>query len=113
MRAAAAAAMVLVACGGGSDPTCPNDLPSSCVQPAPSYKTDVQPVMSARCLSCHAPGGQEAALPFTTYSQVFANRAAILDQTYACRMPPAGSPPPTAPERALLLHWLVCGAPNN
>jgi hypothetical protein len=79
----------------------------------PSYSADVAPIISAHCLKCHAPGGQEASKDFTTYQHVFDQRAAILDQFYSCRMPPEDEPRPTSPERALLLGWLVCKAPNN
>jgi uncharacterized membrane protein len=69
--------------------------------------------VGARCRACHAPGGQEASIPFTTYEQIFARRSAILNQVYACKMPPEGAPAPSADERAQLLAWLVCGAPDN
>jgi hypothetical protein len=52
-------------------------------------------------------------MPFTSYQAVFNSRGLILDQVYHCVMPPAGNPAPDAQERALLLRWLVCGAPNN
>src|SRR5437016_5335100 len=105
--------MALLAACGGQDPSCPNDLPSSCPSPTPSYRNEVAPIIAGRCLSCHAPGGQEAARPLTTYSQVFSNRGPILTQIFACRMPPAGSAAPSPQERTLLLGWLVCGAPDN
>jgi hypothetical protein len=92
---------------------CPNDLPASCVTPAPSYETDVSPVIAAYCLTCHSPGGQEASYPLVTYDQVYATRSQVLDQIYSCRMPPNGQAQPTEAERLLVLQWLVCGAPQN
>lgn len=102
----------LAACGS-SGPSCPNDLPASCPSPAPSYQSMIAPLISARCLICHSPGGQEASIPFTTYQNVFAERSPMLNQVYACYMPPTGAQPLSAQERNQLLTWLVCGAPNN
>jgi len=94
---------------------CPNDLPSSCPSPAPSWSQQVQPVFNARCTFCHNPNGANPTLLFTDWSQVHGDRGAILTQLYACKMPPpdGGVAPPMGPDRALLLNWLVCGAPNN
>ncbi len=112
MRSLLALAMLGAACGGTAL-NCPNDLPAACPTPAPSYRNEVAPIITSRCLKCHAPGGQEASKDFTTYANVFAQRQPILTQTYSCRMPPEGEPRPTDPERATLLAWLVCGSPDN
>jgi len=69
--------------------------------------------LEVECLPCHSPGGQEASQPFLTYNEVFARRAAILSQVYGCLMPLQGSQQPSPEQRAELLAWLVCGAPNN
>jgi hypothetical protein len=106
-------ALLVAACGGSTPLNCPNDLPASCPSPPPSYRTDVAPIISARCLGCHAPGKQEASKDFTTYPNVFSQRQPILTQVFSCRMPPEGEPRPTAQERAQFLAWLVCGAPDN
>jgi len=37
----------------------------------------------------------------------------VLTQVYSCRMPQPGAAPLTEAERAALLGWLVCGAPND
>jgi uncharacterized membrane protein len=104
--------VALAACGG-SGGSCPNDLPASCPSSPPSYQGAIAPLISARCLICHSPGGQEQSIPFTTYQNVFAERSPMLDQVYACNMPPAGAQQLSSQERNLLLTWLVCGAPNN
>jgi uncharacterized membrane protein len=111
MAVVAFAAVLCAACGG-SDLSCPND-PVVCPSPAPSYSTTVSTIIQNRCLSCHGPGGQWASKPFTTYQEVYTNRSAILNQVYACRMPPAGATQPTPNERAQIIGWLACGAPNN
>jgi len=105
--------LALAACGGGSGSSCPNDRPTSCPSPAPSYQSSIAPLISAHCLVCHSPGGQEASFPFVTYQEVFTERSPILDQVFACNMPPSGQPQLSTQERTQLLTWLVCGAPNN
>jgi hypothetical protein len=92
---------------------CPNDLPASCVTPAPSYQTAVAPIFNSYCLTCHSSGGQESSFPLETYEDIYSNRSEVLDQIYACRMPLSGQPQPTPSERVILLQWLVCGAPQN
>src|SRR5215813_9453615 len=113
MKAVVLAVVVaaVAACGGSKD--CPNDLPSSCPSPAPSYSGTIAPLISSHCLVCHSPGGQEASIPFTSYQNVYAERSPMLNQVYACYMPPTGAQPLSAQERNQLLTWLVCGAPNN
>src|SRR5262245_58419460 len=34
---------------------CPNDLPSTCPTPVPSYAADIAPILAAKCEGCHAP----------------------------------------------------------
>jgi hypothetical protein len=100
-----------------ADPAdCPNDLPSSCPAPAPTYDGDggVASLVHAHCVPCHSPGGIEPSPDFTTYAGLFAERSAALDQVYACTMPQADGGVPLAPaERATLLAWFVCGAPKD
>ncbi|HET6982969.1 MAG TPA: hypothetical protein VFI53_12560 [Myxococcaceae bacterium] len=104
----------LLACGGPrTSGDCPNDLPASCPSPSPSYQTTVAPIINLRCVTCHSPGGQEASRPLQTYSQVYSERSAVLNQVYACNMPPGSAAQPTEQEREALLGWLVCGAPQN
>ena len=99
--------------GAGGAGGCPNDLPGSCPADPPSYQRDVVPVLERHCLSCHSSGGQEATQPLDTYQAVHDRRSAVLDQVYACRMPPAGEPALPVSDRQTLLKWLVCRAPDN
>jgi mono/diheme cytochrome c family protein len=106
------------ACSSSSSPaddagSCPNDLPTSCPSPPPSYKDEVSNTMDLHCTTCHGPGGTAAEKPLLTYDDLFRQRSAVLNQTYGCAMPPAGERPLTPVQRANLLAWLVCGAPNN
>lgn len=105
----------LMACSSHSAATvtCPEDLPAACPANAPSYQLDVAPIFASRCVVCHSPDGSDTQRTFVNYLAIYANRGAILDQVYACNMPPSGAASPTASERAKLLTWLVCGAPNN
>jgi hypothetical protein len=125
-RAILAVLLALSACGadtdgaatsgtesGGSSGSCPNDLPASCPMAAPSYANDVAPILQNSCSPCHSSGGQAANKPLSDYADVYARRGAILYQLHACKMPPASAPQPTEEERAALLAWLVCGAPDN
>ena len=104
--------MLAVACGGGSEVNCPNTA-LICPSPQPTWSATVQPLMQAKCVRCHTPGGQNGQLLFDTYQQVFNARASILTQVYACKMPPAGEPQLTDAERTTLIGWLECGAKNN
>ena len=113
MKALVLGILFVAACGGGAPANCPNDLPATCPTPPPSYRNQVAAIISAHCLKCHAPGGQEASKDLTTYQNVFTQRQPVLTQVFSCRMPLEGEARPTAEERALLLGWLVCGAPNN
>lgn len=120
-RLAAALALLLVggagcngeaprADGGGA---CPNDLPQSCPSPAPSYQTDIMPLIKRVCTECHSATGIVPNRPLDTYSAVYSQRQAVLTQVYACRMPPPGATQLTTTERQQLLTWLICQAPNN
>jgi hypothetical protein len=113
------AVLALAACSGtppvpdAGFQVCPQDLPPDCPSTPPSYAHDVAPLIQAHCLACHAPGGQSADKPLGTYNAVFSRRGEVLNQVYACVMPPAGQPSLSSTERQTLLSWLVCGAPNN
>jgi hypothetical protein len=109
------AGFVLSACGTHSAATagCPEDLPTACPSNVPSYQAEVATIFEDRCVTCHSPTGPESQSAFSTYAAIYANRGAILDQIYACNMPPKGAAAPTTSERITLLTWLVCGAPDN
>jgi hypothetical protein len=97
--------------GGGGG--CPNDLPASCPSNAPGYAATIAPILSELCTSCHSPMGTGAKQLLGSYPEVYQSRQSVLDQVYACRMPPAGSGSPTLTQREDLLAWLVCGAPDD
>jgi len=50
--------------------------------------------------------------PFQSYEQLFREAGTVLAFLHTCEMPPRGSPL-ASDERATLIAWLACGAPNN
>ena len=112
MRIALAASFALAACSGGGG-TCPAEQPASCPADVPSYTNDVAPILETSCVTCHSPTGVDPGKPLDTYAHVFDRRGEVLTQVNACRMPPEGEMAPSDDERAIILTWLVCGAPDN
>jgi hypothetical protein len=106
-------------CTPDPDPpvNCPKDLPpdDDCPDAAPSYTAEVASIIARRCTVCHRAGGVGAAFQFDTYAKIAANnnRAHMVTQVYMCRMPPSCADALLTDERQKLLHWLVCGGPNN
>jgi hypothetical protein len=105
-------AVLVAGCSGSGEGSCPKDLPPSCPADAAGYAATIAPLLAGRCVSCHAPGGPSVHY-LQTYAEVSALAGPVLDQVYACKMPPEGSPPFTEAEREQLLGWLVCGAPDD
>ena len=121
--------LALVACGTGTrssgdasgdgdaavDAGCPQDLPAACPASVPSFAATIDPLIESRCYPCHDKGGVGAGNgnEFTSYASIYDHRSGILNQVYSCSMPQPGAPPLTSDERAALLGWLVCHAPNN
>jgi hypothetical protein len=92
---------------------CPSDIPSACMDPAPSYSGSVAATFANRCGACHSRGGMAADHLLDTYDHVYGWRRDVLSFLGNCKMPPACAPQPTSAERHDLLMWLVCGAPDN
>jgi hypothetical protein len=133
-RSAARAAMMValtsacntVAAGADATPEgsagCPFIDASTCEVPVPSYSTDIAPMLDRACNStCHAPG--VGPWPLTDWGNVVDWSAIIQNDIESCAMPPP-CPAPCAPDaaesgsltdsdRAMLLDWIACGAPNN
>ena len=100
----AALIALTAACGGGANGTCSaTDIPTACPSGgAPSYSQSVAPIISAQCSGCHSFGG---------YASTAAKQSSILSRVGNCSMPQGSSL--SAADRATLLDWAVCGAPNN
>jgi hypothetical protein len=115
--AAAIASGVVIACSGGSSggTTAPVSctISQSCpASGAPSYATDIVPILQQACIGCHSAAGT-AGYDETSYADVYAQRSPMLDQVSGCLMPPANGPQLSAAQRIALTAWLECGAPDN
>ena len=93
--------------------SCPNDLPSACPSPAPSWDGGVQALIAEKCGACHTAGGLAFDRPFDDYAHVYQYRGEMLNQVYSCYMPPPDAGQLDSAQRQALLGWFVCGAPNN
>ena len=114
----ALAGAVAIACSSS-----PADIPDSggatCVSAAgcpdggaPSYKTQILPILQQDCIPCHSPTGT-AGYYETSYADVYNQRSPMLDQVTLCAMPPVGGPQLTSAQQIALTAWLECGAPDN
>jgi hypothetical protein len=109
-------ALVALACSPKHDKApCTTELPdgSACGSSAPSYASDVAPILTAYCVPCHQPTGVEPNHLLDSYAHVFDERRTVLSQLYGCVMPPEGEAAPSAAQVQIVLDWLVCGAANN
>jgi len=106
----------LVADAGSATAACSKALPTTC-DAAPSYKTDIAPLVARTCLpACHEPNGTASDRDLTTYANIEKIESTVLSQVYACSMPPADAGPDatlTPQQRDEFLQWLVCGSPND
>jgi len=114
VRAALAAtplllSLVSIACPQSSPPSCPSSS-ASCPTPAPSYATDVGPLIARYCSRCHSPDGGEPSHLLQGYDDVTSKSqmGEVLFRISSCRMPPEGEPQPTAAEREVILSWFAC-----
>jgi hypothetical protein len=104
-----------LACGGDAPAArmCTWQLPAACPTPPPSFRRDVDPILETHCRLCHRPGGLSAAVRLGNYAEVYAQRAHVLTQTYACKMPPADASALPEAQAQILFAWLICQAPDN
>jgi hypothetical protein len=101
--------------GGAQGAGCPVAVPNGCPR-APSYASDVAPVVHEKCVPCHSPGGQASSFDYTTYAGLSKEESTALVRVSQCQMPPPEAGPDgdlSAEERTLLLQWFACGAPQN
>ncbi len=95
---------------------------SACAKPAPTYETDIKPLLQASCVSCHVEGGI-APFALTTFEQARAQKDAIADAVASRRMPPylagegcteySDDQRLTADQLALVAAWANAGAPQG
>ena len=101
--------------GNPAAPACPAGLPdnSGCPTSAPSYATEIAPLVDERCGGCHYRGNRNSKQVLETYDYLHSSVSVIEKEVYGCQMPPQGEPVLSEAERQRLLQWLVCGAPDN
>jgi len=89
---------------------------TTCDTVAISYSADIQPIIQANCISCHAPGGQQESSPFTTYDglKLYTLNREIADRVVGkngALMPPSGAM--STCNQLKIEAWVNAGAPNN
>ncbi len=86
---------------------------SICDTVAISFSQDIQPIINARCVSCHAPGGQQPSSPYTSYDAIKVYDASIVERVNGI----GNSMPPTGAISDCEIHkleaWVNAGSPNN
>jgi cytochrome c5 len=109
---------VLFGCGGG--PSADGDVAActradpSCPEVVPSYASEIAPIFKNSCVGCHHPGSPYSPTSLVDYEAVHEAYGSSLGQVEACLMPPSGTEAPLSDaERAAVLAWLACGAPDN
>ena len=90
--------------------TCPvRSSDNMCTGPAPSYATDVAPILAAHCTGCHSAKGEYPGVRLDSYSALVGSSAHLstgLLDAQGCLMPPAPLPPVPDPEVAVLSCWI-------
>jgi hypothetical protein len=97
----------------GSVVTCMRTSDPPCAMPVPSYANAIAPILHAACIRCHAPGTGMALTSLNTYADVDSVTGSILATVLSCDMPPSDQPQLSDADRAALLDWISCGAPDN
>jgi hypothetical protein len=96
----------------GVETPCPKEG-VDCPTTAPSYISEVAPLLALRCNGCHAPDGEAADRPLTSRAQIRGIATTVVSNVYACKMPPPPLPQLTDAERTILVGWIACGEPDN
>jgi hypothetical protein len=115
-----AATAVVSGCGGGggnAGGSGPCPTLDSCPDAAPSWSTQVEPIVATYCSTsqCHGDGAaQQMPYDYTSYAVVHARYVPMLTQVSMCSMPPSDTATPLPPDlRQTLLCWLEAEAPDN
>ena len=119
VRNAASCVLALAWCASGSPSPVPASQSSTaggCTQPVPSYSEDIVPVLDRDCNNtCHAARAGRGAgpSPLTDWADVVAWSDAIAVNLRTGAMPPSDAGTLANGDKALVLDWLSCGAPDN
>ena len=79
-----------------------------------SFASRVTTIVQTNCafsVGCHAAGSTNSGGPLTNYSQIFNRRSNIRAAVQAGTMPQGATL--SASDKADLISWIDCGAPNN
>lgn len=85
-----------------------------CDTVALSFSQDIQPIINASCITCHAPGGEQESTPFTTYEEIkLYTDGALVERIQGIGgiMPPSGAI--SSCNQLKIAAWVNAGAPNN
>ena len=104
---------------------------SAAVPPSPDFSTQIRPILSTYCFTCHGPDeakrkgglrldtragaisrnkdGEAAVVPGDAAASTLLTRLNTSDMDE--RMPPKAKPGPSAAEQSLLRQWIAAGAP--
>ncbi|WP_439127428.1 c-type cytochrome [Polaribacter sp.] len=74
-----------------------------------SFKSDVEPIIDARCISCHSAGGNFPEL--TSHTKISANATIVKNAVASQRMPQGGTL--SAAQIASIVNWVDEGALDN
>ena len=89
--------------GGNNPPNC-----------SISFASRVSAIVQTNCAissGCHGAGSTNSGGPLTNYSQIFNRRSNIKAAVQAGTMPQGSTL--SAADKADLISWIDCGAPNN
>jgi uncharacterized membrane protein len=87
---------------------------TTCDTVAISFSQDIQPIINASCVSCHAPGKEQESTPFTTYEEIkLYSDGAIVERITGIGgiMPPSGAI--SSCNQLKIQAWVNAGALNN
>ncbi len=94
----------------GSTSSTSTNTSSSCSKTI-SYKSDIAPMMSTYCVSCHSSGQANGGVNLSSYSSVSSNASRSLSSIKSGSMPPMGSIPDSLVQK--LSCWISQGKANN
>ena len=89
----------------------PEPDPTTC---STSFSATVSVIVQTNCAysgGCHGSGSTNAGGPFTSYALIAAKKNIIKGQVEAGIMPQGSSL--SVSDKAALIAWINCGAPNN
>ena len=113
----ACAALLSVACGGDDDAS--GDPKVDCSAPVPTFSELKANGKFAVCLGCHDSSktgdAREHAPPdvnFDVYTGAQPHAEHVVEEVGEGKMPPAPKPALSADDKALIVKWAACGAPE-